>query len=171
MLQMLSLIFDPGISVQNHCCILSWVELLCPVQPQIYQHIHTQVWWHVQWTRHTHTDKSRKSFFVDRSLISSALFSLFFFLFVSISSWHLCVGVDRAAGAQCLSLISFLNLSLSHSFSVSSSPSLYGVILVWWWYFLHLCTCFCLVCMCHIAIKISLTLGMSLCGYCCLPIW
>lgn len=152
---------------------LTCVEILCPVQPQIYQH--AQVWWHVHWTRHTHTHTHpdtltnlEKAF-----LLTAVWFPLLYFLFSFLFS--LCVYLFLTPVCRCgpccrcfLSLFCFLCLSVS--LSLPPLSPLYEVILVWWWYFLHLCTCFSLACMCHIAIKISLTLGMSPCGYCCLPI-
>ncbi len=85
---MLSLIFDPGISVQNHCCILSWVELLCPVQPQIYQHIHTHtgvVACSMNQT-HTHTLTNLEKAF----LLTAVWFPLLYFLF---SFFSLCLSL------------------------------------------------------------------------------
>ncbi len=156
-----------SLSVQKHCCILSWVELICPVYSRKYTNIHTGVLACSMNQTHTlvrtHSDtltNLEKAF-----LLTAVWFPLLYFLF----SFSLCVYLFLTPVCRCgpccrcsvslsLSLFGFLYLSLSHTFSVSSSPSLYEVILVWWRYFLHLCTCFCLACMCHIAIQISLTL-------------
>lgn len=119
-----------SLSVQKHCCILSWVELLCPVQPQIYQHTHThrcggmfnEPDTHMLVRTHSDTLTNLEKAF----LLTAVWFPLLYFLFSFLFS--LCVYLFLAPVCRCgpccrcsvsLSLSLWLSLSVSLSLFLS----------------------------------------------------